>query len=141
MRGAAGATGATGATVVACGCGLLLAVIGCTPWERPAPPAKQAADDRCAPAEVQVLLPVVTTLQTRDHEITVLAGDDGLRFTVSLVGGELLGRQLTEAELQRSFPGLHQRFTSAFAGDEHRLHASVVGSRTTPRAAAAGASR
>lgn len=109
-----------------------LTLAGCTPVERPVEPARQAPTERCAPADARGLLPVITVLQTRDHEVTVHAGDEGLRFTVSLAGGELLGRMLTEREFALGFPGLHQRFDSAFAEDEGWLDASVHGSRTTP---------
>ncbi len=64
------------------------------------------------------MLPVITTLQTRDHVVMVHAGQDGLRFTVSQAGGELLGRQLDTQQFERSFPQLHARFASAFASDE-----------------------
>ena len=44
----------------------------------------------------------MTTIQTRDHEVTVHAADQGLRFTVSLAGGVLLAHQLTEGEFDVS---------------------------------------
>ncbi|MCX4239267.1 hypothetical protein [Paraliomyxa miuraensis] len=116
----------------------LLMTAACTPVERPSP-TSETPPDQCSPDDA-TLPPVVTILQTRDHEVAVYAGDDGLRFTVSLAGGELLGRQLTEAELEQSFPGLHQRFRSAFARDEAWLDASfgagldpsIEGSHPTP---------
>lgn len=110
----------------------MLGVLGCTPVERgPAPTSDAAAE--CTAAPDAAPLPVVTIVQTRDHEVTVHAGGDGLRFTVSLAGGALLGRQLTEGEFEKSFPGLHQRYSSAFAGDEDWLDASVDTPLGTPR--------
>lgn len=123
---------------------ILLALVGCTPVERAAAPAPEAATSECAALSDRAAvpdraalsnraaLPVVTTVQTRDHEITVHASNDGLRFTVSLAGGVLLGHQLTEDEFEQSFPGLHQRFSSAFAGDEAWLDASVDARAGTP---------
>lgn len=70
---------------------------------------------------------MVTTLVTRDHEVTVHASDDGLRFTVALADGGLLGKQLTAREFEHRFPALHRRFDSAFAKDELWLDASLEG--------------
>lgn len=103
-------------------------MVGCTPVEpadAPAPAPKTATHE-CTVVPDRDALPVVTTIQTRDHEITVHASDHGLRFTVSLAGGVVLGHQLTEGEFEQSFPGLHQRFSSAFAGDEAWLDARVT---------------
>ena len=112
------------------GAWILLGVIACTPVERAATPTAEA------PPECTVVpdrtLPVVTTIQTRDHEITVHAGEQGLRFTVSLAGGALLGHLLSEGEFAQSFPGLHQRYRSAFAGDEGWLDASADAPPTMP---------
>lgn len=115
-----------------CGSWVLLVVVSCTPVDRAAAPAHEAATPECTVAPDYDTLPVITTVQTRDHEITVHAGDDGLRFTVSLAGGVLLEHQLTEVEFERSFPGLHQRFSSAFAGDEAWLDASINAPQGTP---------
>jgi len=74
--------------------------------------------DECSPVRDERPLPVITTLITRDHEVTVYASDNGLRFSVALADGALLGRQLDEHEFERSFPALHRRFDATFAGDE-----------------------
>lgn len=117
------------------GLGLLLAAAsGCTSSEDAS--AGWLADEapECAPtlAPAQRPLPVITTLRTRDHELTVYASDDGLRFTVALADGALLGRQLGEDELARSFPALHRRFDAAFAGERLGLDASVDPSLMMP---------
>ncbi|MEM9455785.1 MAG: hypothetical protein AAGF11_16515 [Myxococcota bacterium] len=104
---------------------ILLGLVGCTPVEPANAPVPETATPECTVVPDRNALPVVTTIQTRDHEITVHAGDNGLRFTVALAGGVVLGHQITEGEFQQSFPGLHQRFSSAFAGDEAWLDASV----------------
>lgn len=99
--------------------------LGCTPRERPVPTADEALASICPPTRAADRLPVVTTLVTRDHEVTVLASDDGLRFTVALADGALLGHELTPIELERRFPTLRRRFDAAFAGDEQWLDASA----------------
>lgn len=100
---------------------------GCTATEQPAPPLEDG-EPACAavPAE---RLPEITTLVTRDHEVTVYASDDGLRFSVALADGALLGRQLSAYEFEQSFPALHRRFDATFAGDAQWLDASLAGSR------------
>ena len=89
--------------------GLGLAASACTPRDHAAPTDDDALEPACA-AVTSEPLPVITTLITRDHEVTVHASDEGLRFTVALAGCGLLGRQLDAHELDRSFPSLHQRF-------------------------------
>jgi hypothetical protein len=106
--------------------GLGLAASACTPRERAAPTNDDELEPACA-AVASEPLPVITTLITRDHEVTVHASDEGLRFTVALAGGGLLGRQLDAHELERSFPALHQRFDAMFADDAHWLDASLGG--------------
>jgi hypothetical protein len=105
--------------------GLVATAMGCTPWEHPAPAAHQAPATECSAARDQQPLPVITTLITRDHEVTVHASDDGLRFTVVLADGALLGQELDAHEFERSFPALHRRFDATFAGDELWLDASL----------------
>jgi hypothetical protein len=98
---------------------------GCAPWEQPAPATRQAPADECSAARDERPLPVITTLITRDHEVTVYASDEGLRFTVALADGALLGRRLDASEFERSFPALHRRFDATFADNELWLDASL----------------
>lgn len=115
---------------------ILVVVVGCTPVERTTPSVGEVAASECTVTPEQPPLPVVTTVQTRDHEVTVHAGADGLRFTVSLAGGVLLGHQLTERQFEDSFPGLHQRYDSAFAGEQVGLDARLDLEQATPHGAA-----
>jgi hypothetical protein len=108
---------------VVLGSSSLGAVLACTPWEHPAA-ADERSDPACTPTSPEAQLPVITTLITRDHEVTVYASDDGLRFTVKLADGSLLGRRLTAHELEQSFPALRRRFDASFAGEELWLDAS-----------------
>lgn len=106
----------------------VFAVAACTPIERQ-PTTNEAVT--VEPVRVQASGPgpaghVITTLQTRDHEVTVYAGDHGLRFTVAAAGGVVLAQQLSETEFARSFPGLFSRYDSAFAGERHWIDASAA---------------
>lgn len=106
--------------------GLGLAATACTPAEHRAPALEEELSPACAAVRTEPL-PVITTLVTRDHEVTVYASDDGLRFTVMLADGALLGRQLTAHEFEQGFPALQRRFDATFAGDAHWLDASLDG--------------
>lgn len=117
--------------------------LGCTPRERPAPSAHELNElneldeldeletPTCAPTSVaRTPLPVITTLVTRDHELTVYASDDGLRFAVARSDGSTVGPLLTATELEATFPALHRRFDATFANDARWLDASLEGLRT-----------
>lgn len=69
------------------------------------------------PGEIDRNRPVITTLQTRNHEVTVYGGSGGLRFTVAGADGTVLSQMLDVEGFARSFPGLHSHFESAFAGE------------------------
>jgi hypothetical protein len=109
--------------------------LGCTPRERAAPsPTSELGEldtPACAPMRhARSSLPAITTLVTRDHELTVYASDDGLRFSVARSDGSTLGHMLTATELEQTFPALHRRFDATFAGDARWLDASLEGLRT-----------
>ena len=91
-----------------------LLVLGCTPRS----PAMTEVQSTCKEpvAEKRQAAPVIMSLQTRNHEVTVHTTDDGLRFTVAM-GDRVLFEQLDELEFQRNFPGLHQHFETAFADE------------------------
>lgn len=107
---------------------ILAVLVGaCTPVE----PAGRVATASVEPAEPEATPPVghgkvVTTLQTRDHEITVYATEHGPRFTVAAAGGVVLAERLSVDEFEGSFPGLHQRYRSAFAEDGAVIDASLT---------------
>ena len=113
---------------------LAILVGACTPVE----PAGRVATASVKPAEVESTpsaVPhgkVVTTLQTRDHEVTVYATDEGPRFTVAAAGGVVLAERLSVDEFEGSFPGLHQRYRSAFAEDGAVIDASLTLPHTEP---------
>jgi hypothetical protein len=99
----------------------VVVVAACTPTQRQ-PRHDPRTADRCdvdvkiAPTDNDADRRVITTLQTRDHEVTVYGGSGGLRFTVS-VGETVLAQMLDEHEFSHSFPSLHRHFESAFAQD------------------------
>jgi hypothetical protein len=105
---------------------VVIAVSACTPIERGSSPRKAASAESVCPERVRTAPEgsVITTLQTRDHEVTVYAGQVGLRFTVAAAGGVVLASELSEIEFARSFPGLFSRYDSAFAEDAAWLDAS-----------------
>ena len=111
--------------------GAAVVLLACTPVDPTSGPASKASvepapnhapsDSTVAPRPRQV----VTTLQTRDHEITVYTTPEGPRFTIAAAGGTVLAEQLTTREFRASFPGLHERYDSAFAEDGAVIDASA----------------
>jgi hypothetical protein len=100
---------------------VVAAFAACTPTQRqPRHDPRRAdhcdADSKVTAGDVTKDRPVITTLQTRDHEVTVYGGRGGLRFTIS-VGETVLAQMLDENDFSSSFPGLHRHFESAFAGE------------------------
>lgn len=93
-----------------------------TPQVEPDAPGQVASDDGVIDDGAKV----ITTLQTRDHEVTVYATASGPRFTVAAAGGTVLAERLSAQDFQGSFPGLHDRFRSAFAEDGAQLDASAT---------------
>lgn len=75
---------------------------------------------RCGETSVRTPAdPVVMTLQTRSHEVTVYAADNGLSFTVAVAGsGKILAEQLDARSFAQAFPGLHRHLQRAFAEDD-----------------------
>lgn len=58
--------------------------------------------------------PVLMTLQTREHAMTVYDTRTGLRFTVvTAQGSRVLAEALTVEELEQTFPDLHDHFETA----------------------------
>jgi hypothetical protein len=109
------------------------ALAACTPVERPHRSQDAEALRVEAPA-VEPDAPVVTILQTRDHEVTVYASVRELKFTVAASGGTVLANKLSEDEFRASFPGLYTRYDRAFAGEDGWVDASRP-TRADPRGA------
>ena len=107
---------------------VLVGVSACTPLDRG---ARADATASVKPHASQVQAPqrpsghVITTMQARDHEVTIYATAGGTRFTVAASGGVVLAERLTDAEFRDSFPGLHERYESAFAADGTQLDARL----------------
>lgn len=116
----------------------LLAVtvaFGCTPVDSHSgsgPAAKPSVAPEQKVSARGPLGKVITTLQTRDHEVTVYATSNGPRFTIAAAGGVVLAEQLTNYEFAQSFPGLHRRYDSAFAEDGAIIDASLTLAPTDP---------
>ena len=111
-------------------CGLVAAcTAGCTPIDSGSSTGAIASVDPAevrAPADAQPTARVITTLQTRDHEVTVYASPDGPSFTIAAAGGTVLAERLSGDEFRRSFPGLREHYDAAFAEDSAGLDARVA---------------
>ncbi len=67
---------------------------------------------------VEVDLPVIVHLQTRHAMVTVMAGPEGHLYTVRDHEGRLLGRHLSERQLQSRAPEIHDLLKRSYASDE-----------------------
>ena len=68
--------------------------------------------------DVDVDLPVIVHLQTRYVLVTVMAGPEGRLYTVRDHEGRLLGRHLSERQLQSRAPEIHDLLKRSYASDE-----------------------
>jgi len=60
---------------------------------------------------------VILVLETRDHQVTVRSGEEGLRYSVATLQGIALADGLSVMELKDRFPDLHEIATGiAWAG-------------------------
>jgi hypothetical protein len=92
-------------------------VLGCTPHHADVEPTDQRSAEPSAGPTPPPPGPVVVTLQTRNHEVTVYSGDD-LRFTIAVAGsGAILAERIDAEEFAKSFPGIHHHFQRAFADE------------------------
>jgi len=62
--------------------------------------------------------PVIVHLQTRRAMVTVMAGPEGRLYTVRDHEGRLLGRHLSERQLQSRAPEIHDLLKRSYAHHE-----------------------
>ena len=62
--------------------------------------------------------PAIVHLAMRDHLVTISASPDGPRYSIRDRSGNLLSADLTDRELLASYPQLHRRINSGYAGED-----------------------
>lgn len=63
-------------------------------------------------------LPVIVYLKTRNEVVSIMSGYQGAVYTVTTKDGRILGRHLTEQELQVKLPNIYQFLKTSYADDE-----------------------
>ncbi len=96
---------------------VLGALLGCSDPESTAgtDAATEAADIEEPGAGAEPL--VFTHLETREHKLTLLMGEEGPLYTVSKKEGEVLAERIDDATLGRDYPELHRMVHRAADGD------------------------
>ncbi len=62
--------------------------------------------------------PVIVYLKTRNEIVSIMSGYEGAVYTVTTKDGRILGRHLTEQELQVKLPNIYQFLKTSYADDE-----------------------
>jgi hypothetical protein len=80
------------------------------------PPANERALDQTATAELPAALPdrVIVELVSRHETVQVLAGIDGLKYSV-LTGGTVVASGISGEQLRLSHPRIYQRIHGGYA--------------------------
>ncbi len=63
-------------------------------------------------------LPVIVYLETRNEVVSIMSGYRGAVYTVTTKDGRILGRHLTEQELQVKLPNIYHFLKTSYADDE-----------------------
>ncbi len=62
--------------------------------------------------------PVIVYLKTRNEVVSIMSGYEGAVYTVTTKDGRILGRHLTEQELQVKLPNIYHFLKTSYADDE-----------------------
>jgi hypothetical protein len=63
-------------------------------------------------------LPVIVSLETRNEVVSIMSGYEGPVYTVTTREGEMLGKHLSEQELQVKLPNIYHFVKTSYADDE-----------------------
>jgi hypothetical protein len=63
-------------------------------------------------------LPVIVSLGTRNEVVSIMSGYQGPVYTVTTKDGRILGKQLTEQELQVKLPNIYHFVKTSYADGE-----------------------
>jgi len=63
-------------------------------------------------------LPVIVSLGTRNEVVSIMSGYQGPVYTVTTKDGRILGKHLTEQELQVKLPNIYHFLKTSYANDE-----------------------
>ncbi len=63
-------------------------------------------------------LPVIVYLETRNEVVSIMSGYEGPFYTVTTREGKILGKDLSERELQVKLPNIYHFVKTSYAGDD-----------------------
>ncbi|MFB0551959.1 MAG: hypothetical protein ACETWQ_01490 [Phycisphaerae bacterium] len=63
-------------------------------------------------------LPVIVSLETRNEVVSIMSGYEGPVYTVTTRDGRILGKQLSEQELQVKLPDIYHFVKTSYADGE-----------------------
>lgn len=63
-------------------------------------------------------LPVIVSLETRNDVVSIMSGYLGAVYTVTTKDGKILGKHLSEQELQVKLPNIYRFLKTSYADDE-----------------------
>ncbi len=63
-------------------------------------------------------LPVIVYLDTRNEVVAIMSGYEGPVYTVTTKDGRILGKHLTEQELQVKLPNIYHFLKTSYSDDE-----------------------
>ena len=88
-------------------CWLILIISGCS---------KQSA--RVQTENTESKLPVIVSLETRHEVVSIMSGYEGPVYTVTTRDGRIIGKRLSEKDLQVKLPNIYHFLKTSYADDE-----------------------
>ena len=85
-------------------CGLILVGSGCG-----------AQSGRVQTGNLEDKLPVIVSLETRNDVVSIMSGYEGAVYTVTTKEGKILGKHLSEQELQVKLPEIYHFLKTSYA--------------------------
>ena len=73
---------------------------------------------RVQPESPEGKLPVIVYLETRNEVVSIMSGYEGPFYTVTTKDGRILGKYLSEQELQVKLPNIYHFLKTSYADDE-----------------------
>ena len=72
---------------------------------------------RVQPESPEGKLPVIVYLEMRNEVVSIMSGYEGSVYTVTTKDGRILGKQLSEQELQVKLPNIYRFLKTSYADD------------------------
>ena len=88
-------------------CWFILIVLGCG-----------VQSGRVQTGNLEDNFPVIVSLETRNEVVSIMSGYEGAVYTVTTRDGRILGKDLSEQELQVKLPNIYHFLKTSYADDE-----------------------